>query len=121
MPKARYQIDGEGWVPLSKAAKLLGTNTVHLWKLIEESKLRARPSRVGSSITVVALKELADLRVEREQWRSEAKKRQKPKKASTGGTGFGSPAPSQRIPGHREQYALPMHDSGRTPPWRRDR
>ena len=74
MPKRQYSIDGEPWIPLSRAAKLLGTNTVGVWTLIEEGKLEGRQSRLGSSIILVNLKRVADLRVAREQWRREREK-----------------------------------------------
>ena len=119
MPKRRYSIDGEAWVPVAVAAKLLGTNAVGVRKLIAEGNLHSRQSRLGSSIVIVNLKQIADLRAEREQWRAE--RRPKKQKLSAAPASVASPPPTQRIPGHREQYALPMHDAGLTPPWRRDR
>jgi hypothetical protein len=117
MPKPRYDLDGEPWVPISKAAKLLGTNVSGVRKLIEEGKLRSRQSRAGSSIIIVALVQIADLRSEREQWRKEREPR-KPKVAKSAPFGLLAPK-GQRVPGHREQMALPMTDAGKSPSWRR--
>lgn len=118
MPKSRYVIDGQPWVPISHAAKLLGTNALGVWKLIEEGTLPAQPSRAGSSITVVNLVWIANLRAEREQFRKERDPR-KPKKPKPAASSPLAPR-AQRIPGHREQMALPMPDAGRKSPWKRE-
>lgn len=119
MPKRRYEIDGRSWVPLATAAKLIGTNAIGVRKLIEEGKLTARQSRAGSSILIVDLVQVAELRAEREQWRKE----REPKKAKLppAPQSYLAPPKRQRIPGHREQMALPMTDAGLGPSWRRGR
>jgi len=117
MPKRRYEIDGKSWVPIGQAAKFIGTNASGIGKLIEAGKLTGRQSRAGSSILVVDLTQVAQLRAEREQWRKE----RKPKKAKLPAApkSYLVPPKEQRIPGHREQMALPMTDAGLSPPWRR--
>jgi hypothetical protein len=119
MPKRRYEINGRSWVPITQAAKLIGTNALGVHKLIEDGKLSHRHSRAGSAIVVVDLMQVANLRAEREQWRKE----RQPKKAKLPPTSatYSAPPEEQRIPGHREQMALPMADAGRSPPWRRGR
>lgn len=114
MPKRRYVIDGEQWVPVAAAARLIGTNALGVRKLISEGALRSRQSRLGSRIIVVDLESILRLRAEREQWRKERRPRM-PKAAKSAAQTALPPHP-QRLPGHREQLALPMTDSGRGRP-----
>ena len=81
MRNRRYSIDGEPWVSVSSAAKLLGKTAANVRKLIEAGELRSRPLRDGSATILVDLKQVADLRVAKEQWRREhAKARKAPVK-----------------------------------------
>jgi hypothetical protein len=65
MPKLSYEIDGNRWLPISRAAKLLGTNALGVRKLMSEGKLDWRQSRANSMTLVVEEKGVLALRLER--------------------------------------------------------
>jgi hypothetical protein len=45
MPKLSYDIEGRKWLPISRAAKLLGTNAQGVRKLMSEDGAKAGPTR----------------------------------------------------------------------------
>lgn len=53
MPKDRYEIEGRTWLPISRAAKLLGTNAHGVRKLMGEGTLDWRQTRANSRTFVV--------------------------------------------------------------------
>jgi hypothetical protein len=53
MPKDRYDIEGRAWLPISHAAKLLGTNAQGIRKLMGEGTLDWRQTRANSRTLVV--------------------------------------------------------------------
>ena len=53
MPKDRYEMEGRTWLPISRAAKLLGTNAQGIRKLMADSTLEWRQSRANSRTLVV--------------------------------------------------------------------
>jgi len=53
MPKLRYEIEGQSWLPIARAAKLLGTNAQGVRKLMGEGALEWRQTRANSRTFVV--------------------------------------------------------------------
>jgi hypothetical protein len=64
VPKLSYEIDGKRWLPLSRAAKLLGTNAQGVRKLMSEGRLDWQQSRANSMTLVVEEKGVLALRLE---------------------------------------------------------
>lgn len=67
MPKLSYDIEGRKWLPISRAAKLLGTNAQGVRKLMSEGALDWRQSRTNSMTLVVEEKGVLALRLQRPQ------------------------------------------------------
>jgi hypothetical protein len=65
VPKDRYEFDGQGWLSIQRAAKLLGTNSQAIRKLMSEGKLEWRQTRANSRTFVVEEKAVLALRQER--------------------------------------------------------
>ena len=65
MKKTRYEIEGQGWFTISRAAKLLGTNALGLRKLMGEGLLEWRQVRTDSKTFVVAEDAVMELRRQR--------------------------------------------------------
>jgi len=63
--KRRYEIDGRGWLIVSRAAELLGTNAQGVRKLMGDGTLEWRQSRANSQILVVDEQAVLALRRER--------------------------------------------------------
>ena len=62
MIKRRYTIDGQWWLPMSRAAVLLGTNSLGIRKLMAEGRLEWRQTRVNSRTFVVREDQVLALR-----------------------------------------------------------
>jgi hypothetical protein len=60
--KLRYTIDGRQWLPVSRAAVLLGTNALGIRKLMAEGLLEWRQTRVNSLTFVVREDQVLALR-----------------------------------------------------------
>ena len=71
MPKLSYNIEGRTWLPISRAARLLGTNALAVRKLMGEGALEWRQTRANSKTLVVdqagvlALRKQAPARLDR--------------------------------------------------------
>jgi hypothetical protein len=65
MPKHRYTIDGQSWLPISRAAVLLGTNALGVRKLMGEGALEWRQTRVNSLTFAVREDQVMSLRIQR--------------------------------------------------------
>jgi hypothetical protein len=78
--KDRYEIDGRFWIPVGRAARLIGTNAAGLKKLMADGTLDWTQSRANSRILVVDEEAVLRLRGEREQWRKEGGHKREPKK-----------------------------------------
>lgn len=65
MPKDRYEIEGRTWLPISRAAKLLGTNAQGVRKLMGDGSLDWRQPRANSRTMVVDEQAVMALRRER--------------------------------------------------------
>lgn len=53
MPKDHYELEGRVWLPISRAAKLLGTNAQGVRKLMADGTLEWRQTRANSRTLVV--------------------------------------------------------------------
>ena len=53
MAKDRYELEGRIWIPISRAAKLLGTNAQGVRKLMSDGTLDWRQSRANSRTFLV--------------------------------------------------------------------
>lgn len=64
MPKDRYEIEGQYWLPISRAAQLLGTNAQGVRKLVADGSLDWRQTRANSCTFVVAERAITALRLQ---------------------------------------------------------
>ena len=64
LTKKRYEIDGEIWLPISRAATLLGTNASGIRKLMAEGALDWRQPRMNSRNFVVREDQVFSLRIQ---------------------------------------------------------
>ncbi len=62
MTKLRYAIEGASWLPISRAAVLLGTNALGVRKLMAEGALEWRQTRANSRTFVVREEQVLSLR-----------------------------------------------------------
>jgi hypothetical protein len=65
MPKDRYELEGRTWIPISRAAKLLGTNAQGVRKLMGDGTLDWRQSRANSRTFLVEERGVMTLRAKR--------------------------------------------------------
>jgi hypothetical protein len=65
MPKDRYEIEGRTWLPIARAAKLLGTNAQGIRRLMSEGTIEWRQTRANSRTFVVDEARVTALRLER--------------------------------------------------------
>ncbi|WP_395612111.1 hypothetical protein [Allosphingosinicella sp.] len=65
MPKLSYEIDGRRWIPISRAAKLLGTSTEGVRRMMGDGTLDWRQPRVNARRFVVDEEMVNQLRLKR--------------------------------------------------------
>ena len=62
MTKLRYAIEGTSWLPIARAAVLLGTNALGVRKLMAEGALEWRQTRANSRTFVVREDQVLSIR-----------------------------------------------------------
>jgi hypothetical protein len=64
MKKRRYEIEGQGWLTISRAAELLRTNAQGVRKMMGDGSLDWRQTRLNSRTFVVSEQQVMTMRVQ---------------------------------------------------------